>query len=97
MAKDNLKPRVASIHRRHKNFVKIGESGGARFIGRVRAIDQPDPACVGRPEAALENWPGSAGTIFDNVLKTRAILFAADNIHVGLMISPKIIADIELR
>ena len=97
MATENLKLRVVSIHRRHKNFVKIGESGGARFIGRVRAIDQPDPAFVGRPEAALENWSGSASTISDNVLKTRAILVAADSIRGGRLISPKIIADIELR
>ena len=34
--------------------------------------------------------------ISDNVLKTRAILFAADNLHGGLMISPEIITDIEL-
>ena len=68
-----------------------------RLIGQVKAIKRRDLARMGRPEVALLCWPGSAGTISDNVLKTRSILFAADSIRGGLMISPKIIADIELR
>ncbi|MEC7460054.1 MAG: hypothetical protein VX751_04010, partial [Pseudomonadota bacterium] len=62
-----------------------------------KAIKRRGLARMGRPEVALLCWPASAGTISYSVLKTRSILFAADNIRGGLMISPKIIAYFELR
>jgi hypothetical protein len=54
-------------------------------------IDQPGPAGASGPEAAPDNQSGGGvlPQISDNMLKTLAILFAADRDSGSLMISPK--------
>jgi hypothetical protein len=53
-------------------------------------IDQPGPAGASGPEAAPDNQSGGVlPQISDNMLKTLAILFAADRDSGSLMISPK--------